>query len=166
MDGNKRRRVLNPRSEWVVHHDESLRIVPEEPCQAVRGRQSDRSALIGERVRRGLAKNSAKRVGRQPRYLFSGFLKCGHCGSNYVIAGAKHYACASYVNGKACSSSVRVGGDAVEHARLAGIRDELLSAESIREACRRVRVRLREKATSAVPVERVRQAEAGVANLS
>jgi hypothetical protein len=80
-------------------------------------------------VRRGLSESSAKRVDRQPRYLFSGLLKCGCCGSNYVIAGAKHYACASYVNGKACSNSVPVRRDAVEEALLAGIRDELLSAE-------------------------------------
>ena len=93
-------------------------------------------------------------------------MKCGQCGSNYVIAGTKHYTCASYVNGKACSNSVRVRRDAVEVALLSGIRDELLSAESVREACRRVRLRLRQKATSAVPVERIRQAEAAVANLT
>ena len=166
VDGKKRRRVLNPHSQWVVHHDESLRVVPEDLWLAVRRRQCDRSALIGERVRRGLSKSSAKSVGRQPRYLFSGLLKCGCCGSNYVIAGAKHYACASYVNGKACTNSVRVRRDAVEEALLAGIRDEMLSAESVREACRRVRLNLRQKATSAVPIERIRKAEAEVANLT
>jgi len=103
---------------------------------------------------------------RIPRSDFSGLLKCSCCGSNYLIAGAKHYACASYVNGKACLNSVRVRRDAVEEALLAGIRDELLSAESVREACRRVRLRLRQKATSAVPIERIRKAEAEVANLT
>lgn len=70
------------------------------------------------------------------------------------------------MNGKACSNSVRVRRDAIEEALLAGIRDELLSAGSVREACRSVRFRLRQKATTEVSVERIRQVEAEVANLT
>jgi hypothetical protein len=44
---------------------------------------------IGERVRRGLSTHKARATGSYPKYLFSGMLKCGVCGSNLVICGAR-----------------------------------------------------------------------------
>jgi hypothetical protein len=166
VDGKKRRRMLNPKSQWIVHHDEDLRIVPEDLWQAARQRQADRSSLIGERIRRGLSKRSASSLGRFPRYLFSGLLKCGQCGSNYVIAGARHYACASYVNGNACKNTVRVRRDLVENALLDGIRKDLLSAEAIREACRRVRAKLRQQKQGRDLAEQITEVQSEVDNLS
>lgn len=109
---------------------------------------------------------SAKSVGRQPRHLFSGLLKCGQCGSNYVIAGARHYACASYINGKARSNSVRLRRDLTEEALLESVRTGLLSTESVREACRRVRSRLRQRESSDASGRRLLEVEAEVANLT
>jgi hypothetical protein len=78
-NSHKRRRVENPRAEWIVREEERLRID------------------VGERVARGLSRVAANHTGRSPqRYLLSGLLKCSECGAGYQIAGAMHYACSTY----------------------------------------------------------------------
>ena len=79
-DSMKRRMLENSRSEWIIHHDERLRIVPEDLWLAVKHRQAKQSAVIGERDRRGLSRVSAKSTGRTTKYLLSGLLRCGSCG--------------------------------------------------------------------------------------
>jgi len=75
-------------------------------------------------------------------------------------------ACASYVDGKACPSSVRVRRDLIEEALLRGIRKGLLSSESVRETCRKVRSRIRQRASSDASDRRILEVEAEVADLT
>ena len=98
-DSSKRRMRENPRTEWIIYHDERLRIVPEDLWQAVKSRQERQSAMIGERVRRGLSRESAKSTGRGTKYLLSGLLQRGTCGSSLVVSGGAYYACSTRVNG-------------------------------------------------------------------
>src|SRR5262249_49171322 len=97
-DPESRRRVRRerPEGEWVVQRLPELRIVSEELWQQVKARQAE-THRKSEAIREALHKNA--RTGRAPKYLLSGLLKCGVCGSNFVMAGAKHYACASRTNG-------------------------------------------------------------------
>lgn len=167
-DSKKRRCVPNPQSEWIVSNDESLRIVPELLWSAVKARQRQQAEHIGERVKSGLKRQAASRTGRGPKFLLSGLMKCGQCGSAYVIASATSYACASYINGgkAACTNSARFRRDAAEEAILEGVRRQLAAPEVAEEVLRRVRSRLRELSKpKQVPKARIAQLEGQIANL-
>jgi len=99
--------LLRPSAEWIATSHPELCIVPEDVWQKVKARQSERAAHISARVRRGLSKLQAYATGAYPKYLLSGLLQCGLCGSNLVVSGpAQEYVCASRVNGSlhACDS--------------------------------------------------------------
>ena len=98
-DSAKRRVVLNPPTEWVTRDEPRLRIVPQELWHRVKARQAQRTETVGVRIKAGLSRDAARRTGRDGRFLFSGLLKCGDCGRNFVISGRDHYACAGRVNG-------------------------------------------------------------------
>ena len=168
-DSSRRRAVLNPRSEWIVHTDERLRIVPQELWDRVKARQRARSENVGASVRRGLNAVSAQRAGRKPKYLFSGLLNCGTCGARFVIADRTHYACASRVNGgaAACASDVRVKRETIESGLLAGIKNDLLAPEVMAEVRRHVHQIVRDHArTSPDEGNRLYVVEREVANLT
>ena len=168
-DSSRRRAVLNPSSEWIVHTDERLRIVPQELWDRVKARQRVRSEDVGESVRRALNAVTAKRAGRKPKFLFSGLLNCGICGARLVIADRTHYACSSRVNGgaAACASGVRVKRDIIESGLLAGIKNDLLAPDVVGEVRRQVQQIVRENART-LPDEgsRLQVVEREVANLT
>lgn len=167
-DSKQRRCVPNPESEWVINTDESMRIVPEPLWQAVKARQRQQAEHIGERVKSGLRRQAANRTGRGPKFLLSGLMRCGQCGSAYVIASATSYACASYINGgkSACTNNARFRRDAAERAILEGVRRELASPDVADEVLRRVRARLRELSRPRPPSKaRIAQLEAQIGNL-
>jgi len=78
------------------------------------------------------------RPGPPQRYLFSGFLRCGRCGSSFILADARKYACGGFRNGKACSNDLRVSKTLVESKLLASIREDLVRPEVIAEIEKRV----------------------------
>lgn len=168
-DSSRRRMVENPRADWIVHHDDRLRIVTEDLWLAVKRRQEQQSAVIGERVRRGLSRQSAKSTGRRPSYLLSGLLRCGSCGSGLVVSGGGYYVCSTRVNGgvSACANSVRIARTPTEKLLLAELRKSLNDPAVIREACQRARKRLRTRpeAPKVAPAQ-VEKAEQEVANLT
>jgi DNA invertase Pin-like site-specific DNA recombinase len=137
-DSKNRRAVANPRSEWIEHRDESLRVVSDELWQRVKDRQRQRAHTIGARVKAGLSKKEAA-TGRQPRYVFSGWLTCSECGSRFTMINARSYGCSSYINGRACSNSRLVRRDLVEDRMLAHIRGALADDEMLDEVERRLR---------------------------
>ena len=165
---SERKRVLNPSSVWIVHEDQNLRIVPQQLWNAVRKRQQQLSETIGARVRAGLSDDAAKRMGRGPKYLFSGLLRCGACGSNFTIASKTSYACASYVNGKRCTNDGWLPRDLIEAGLLAGIKRCLLSDEVVTEVRRRFAkaVNGRQQAKPANNRKQVAKIEAEIANLT
>ena len=72
---------------------------------------------------------------RGPKYLFSGILKCGSCGGNFVVSGSNQgYTCATYQNGgkSACAVRLRVPRATIEERLLATIKKDLLSDEAVR----------------------------------
>lgn len=168
-DSSKRRRIENPRSAWIVHEDERLRIVPDDLWQAVRRRQYARVEAIGERVRKGLSRTSAKSIGRSPKYLLSGLLRCGSCGSSMVVSGGHYYACSTRVNGgrSACSNDVRIALKVVEPLLLDDLRQSLRDPAAMAETRRRLRQRLHARNVAPKVTEaQVQRAEREVANLT
>ena len=167
-DSSKRRIVPNPPSAWVVHTDESLRIVPQELWDRVKARQREQANTVGERVKAGLSRSSAKSTGRGPKFLLSSVMKCGECGANFVIMNATHYGCASRVNGgrSACANDATFRRDEVEAAICQGIRTRVLAPDAVAEVAKRVRARLRQRPARPDPSARIAELEATVGNLA
>jgi site-specific DNA recombinase len=115
-DSKKRRVEMNPEAQWVRRPDESLRIVSDELWTAVKRRQDEQRARVGERISKGAAASRAGRTGRNSRYMLSGLLKCAECGWNLVMVDSRAYACPGYVNGRVCSNGRRVRRDKLERA--------------------------------------------------
>lgn len=119
-DTGRRQRVERPESEWI--ETEGPAIVSREVWDAVRGRATPRKLHGG-------------RAGGGPRYLLSGILVCGICGSKLVAAGARgsHYYCSTYRHGgeTACSMAIGARRDVAESGVLDPIRENLLSDQAI-----------------------------------
>lgn len=170
-DSKRRKCVLNPERDWVVHTDESLRIIPQELWDRVKSRQRARSESIGESVRQGL-RRAANRTGRKPSFLFSGLLKCGCCGANFVMTDRTHYSCASRTHGgkAACESTIRIKRAVVETGLLAGIKIDLLAPDIIAEVGRQVREivrrRVREAKSASDGSDRLAALEREIENLA
>jgi site-specific DNA recombinase len=148
-DSSKRRCVPNPPTEWVTRQDESLRIVPEQLWNRVKARQERRGATIGAKVKAGVRRDRAERRGREPKFPFSGLLKCGNCGASFVMAGKDHYCCSSRAYGgpAACDNDAYLRRSQIEPGLVAGIKRELLHSAALDELQRRVRARLKRNGT-------------------
>ena len=76
----------------------------------------------------------------KPRRLLSGLLKCGFCGSGYVVSGADkrgpYLRCSRMVETGQCENRVTVGVDLVEGRVLEGIEKHLASPDLIAEYIR------------------------------
>ncbi len=144
-DSSKRRQVQNPEKEWIVRKEERLRIVSDDLWNRVKNRQLEVERRIGERIKRGMTKAAANRTGAGPKYLMSGLLRCGHCGSSYAIAGRDIYKCSGHTSGGGalCTNDAILRRPVVESEVLAGIKRDLRSPEVIEEIVRRVRAALR-----------------------
>ena len=85
----------NPQSEWMTTEAPELRIVDPETWD-----KAQRSG--GERHQRA-----------RPRHLFSGLLKCGCCGSGYVVSGAdkrgRFLRCSRMIETGLCANKRSVG---------------------------------------------------------
>jgi site-specific DNA recombinase len=112
-DTGKRLRIMRPRSEWITHIDESLRIVSDD--------------LWNRAQRRMRRQEKPVPSGGKPKYLLSGILKCDVCGAHYIGINGAMYGCSGHVNGAACSNDVRVSRDAVESVLVGPIKNELLA---------------------------------------
>lgn len=154
----KRRR--RPQTDWHEFQDESLRVVSDELFERAQKRTTYRS-------------NPDRRLkcGYKPKYLLSGLLICDQCGSHYVIADARSYACSSYMNGGAgaCSNRIRVRRDALEEAILSPVRQDLLSPERVdvmaREMERYYAERMRHESRSAQSPAELQQLDARLMRL-
>ena len=133
-ESGKRQRIERPISDWIIHTDESLRIIEQAVWDAVKARQT--------RTRTDITRRAANSRGAgKSRYLFSGLLKCACCGSAYIIVNAERYGCALHKSGgsSACANSVTVKRSTVESVLLEDIKRELMSENAYRDFEREVR---------------------------
>lgn len=135
-DSSKRRMTMNAKA---LHQatDERLRIVPQALWDRVKARQSLVQRTVGARVKGALRRNAAGQ-GRPPRHFLSGLLRCGVCEASFTLADARAYACASHVNGGACSNTIRVARKLLESEILDSVKADLRDPELIAEVERRV----------------------------
>ena len=138
---------VRPRTEWTVVDAPHLRIVSDEVWSAVKNRLT---AVVGE-FSNGEGKGLCSRS-YSAQYLFSGFLKCGVCGSNIVLisgrggVGWAKYGCPMNQNRGMCANSVVVRRDRLEAELIFGFKREViredLAAFAIAEFKRQLQARL------------------------
>jgi len=119
-------------SEWITQKNEAWRIVSDELWQRVHDKRVKASATHQALMSR--AKGAG--TGRRPKYLFSGLLACGECGSNMVLHSATDYACSLWRTGGAtsrtCTNTITVPRTLVEDLLLKTIKGDLFSEAGLK----------------------------------
>jgi hypothetical protein len=140
LKSGEREYLLRPKEEWIVISHPELRIVSEDLCEKVKAHQREQAVRIGARVRLGLSKHRARATGTYPKYLLSGIVRCGVCGSNLVVSGPRQaYVCASRVN--ACANKLLLPRVRLEEQLLSWIHGVLVGDDALERVLRAWRLR-------------------------
>jgi site-specific DNA recombinase len=121
-----------PQSEWVRADVPQWRIVPEQLWDAVRSR----IALVQEHFGRSRY-GGITRTEKSRRYLFSGLLLCGHCGSRMVIVsgwgrrGYAKYGCPSHRYRGVCRNRLTIRQDRLEEQLLGSLEQRILTPQML-----------------------------------
>jgi site-specific DNA recombinase len=148
---------LRPESEWIVTEQPELRIIPQPLWEKVEARRKD--AAIGR---------LDKHRPRSPKYLLSSLLKCAVCEASFVVADAHRYACGGHINRgpSVCSNGLRVSRVLAEEKILAGLRQDLFTAEGLSLFIQETTKLLTERTQQRQPKrDRLTEVEAEIANI-
>jgi DNA invertase Pin-like site-specific DNA recombinase len=141
-DTGKRIRRERPRSEWI--ETACPPVVDPETFQRVQDRMAARRHQV--------------RPGRQPRYLLSGLLECGLCGSKLIIVGGsqRRYVCSAHHSGgpHACRNAASIPRAVTEARILEPVLEQLLSPAAIAEGVRMLREARAEAQPAPPPADR------------
>ena len=119
----------NNDADEVVEKDvPHLRIVSDELWSRVKARQKAVSFTVT-----GAAKEPWDR--RRPRYLLSGFTKCGCCGGGYVLISKMHLGCATARNKGLCSNRLAISRLKLEELVLSRLKHRLMAPDLFKEFC-------------------------------
>jgi DNA invertase Pin-like site-specific DNA recombinase len=117
----------NPRDQWMTAEAEHLRIVDADTWGRVRARREERGGSKGTYATR-------------PKNLLSGLIKCGCCGSGYVVGGndkrGSILVCTRMRETGLCENRRTVAREAIEALVLKGIEENLAAPELIAEYVR------------------------------
>ena len=137
-------RIDRPECEWIRVDVPDLRIIDDELWAAVQAR-------MGQKKNYGRSRSS----GAPPRYLLSGFSRCGTCGGPIqVINGkvsytpVKVYVCAYHRERGTCATSLRRPVPNVDAAVLSWLQQNILTEEVLTATLREVRRRIAERSAA------------------
>jgi site-specific DNA recombinase len=133
-----------PESQWRRVEIPEWRIVPEELWQAVELRR--KAAATAFHKLGGMS-----RTERSRRYLFSGILKCGECGSSMVIStgggrrGYVKYGCHAHKQNGTCGNRLMIRQDRLEEQLLAAIEQRFFGSRMLDYAVKRCEDEMRKR---------------------
>jgi len=137
----RRRRFKKAESEWIIHEDELLRIVPQELWERVRAaRRKAKRSWPGGKGRRGFSAAQRGRVNHFPTHLLSSSMTCTECGSTIGQVSGKgggYYGCLGAVKGK-CENRILVRRRLAEKAILGAVQERLGTPENIHHVLKKV----------------------------
>ncbi len=136
----KRRSKPNPEDAFVRKEVPHLRVVPQALWDAVKARQ--------QQMTRNTRPDRDHRdfwTYQRPKYLLSGLMKCGVCGSSYTKYGQNRFACAAVHDRGTCSNRLTIRGDEVEATILDGLKSRLLQPDLFEEFAREFIVEINRK---------------------
>jgi site-specific DNA recombinase len=119
-DTRRKRIQVRPREEWTVRPAPELRIVDDALWGAVTARRRRFDGTRAEQQRR-------------PRRMLSGLVQCGCCGGRYVVIGAEKWGCGNRRRGGTCANGRTIQNHRLEDRVLAGLQEELLAPEIVRQ---------------------------------
>jgi site-specific DNA recombinase len=119
----KKQRKERPQAEWIVTEDPKLRIVDPRTWNAVQARLAD---LAAKNKAIQAVKGRKAHYSPRPKYLFSGLLKCGLCGANFVMLSYYQFGCPSARDG-ACANRLRVPRKLAEQELLKAVKQRLFT---------------------------------------
>ena len=126
----KRLSRLNPPDQWIVQDVPHLRIIEDDLWQKVKARQD--ATALGKH-------DKSKAEGfwdrRRPRFLLSGLIQCGCCGSTFVKISQQHFGCASARNKGTCENKRTIRRDVLEASVLNGLQHHLMDEELLAVFC-------------------------------
>ncbi len=130
-DTGKRKRVMRDEDAQIKLEMEELRIIPQALWDKVKARQIACYAK-SENLRAALGKHA--RAGAPAKYLFSGMLKCGCCGSNFIVTDYYRYGCARHRDRgpTECSNNLKVTRKTLDAVLLKSLREDLFTEAGIR----------------------------------
>jgi DNA invertase Pin-like site-specific DNA recombinase len=124
----RRRQFLKPESQWIVHQDESLAIVPRSLWERVKARLAEiAGSWPGGHGKRGFERQTGGRVRYYPTHLLSGTMNCGVCGNAIAQVSGKaggYYGCLTATKG-ACENRLLVRRSLTERVLLDVLREKL-----------------------------------------
>ena len=126
----KRLSRLNPADQWVVQDVAHLRIIDDDLWQKVKARQD--ATALGKHDK---SNTEGFWDRRRPRFLLSGLIKCGCCGSTFVKISQQHFGCASARNKGTCENKRTIRRDVLEAAVLNGLQLHLMDEELLGVFC-------------------------------
>ncbi len=135
-----------PQAEWRRVDVPDWRIVPEELWDRVQERIRFVGARFSSRHMGGFT-----RTERSRRYIFSGFLICGTCGSKMVIVTGSgkrayvKYGCPSHRYRGTCSNRLMIRQDRLESQLIAGLTERISKPEVIEYALKRFQEQLQRR---------------------
>ena len=131
-DNGKRQARPNPPSDWITEHVPTLRIISDSLWSRVKARQGAiRDDILVERGQNPAAPKTER--ARRARYLLSGLLQCGCCGSGYSMISNTRYGCSAARNSGTCQNRKTVQRSVVEERVLSGLKTTLMHPDMIRE---------------------------------
>ena len=124
----KFKHLKNPQSKWLVRDAPELRIISLELWNRVHERNKNK-VKIGIQKQGGMSRTPAAR-----RYILSGLLRCGLCGSSIIMVDSKaaRYGCSDHRNRGVCMNRSTVKQKNLEEA-FVGTLGAKLRSEALRE---------------------------------
>jgi site-specific DNA recombinase len=130
-----RRRFEKPESEWKIHEDEALRILPKDLwLKAKERKEATRDTWPGGKGKRGFSGQKASKEKHYPTHLLSGAMVCDHCGGTIGQVSGKgggYYGCLR-ASRKACDNKLLVPRRRAETIILGAVSEQLQDAERLR----------------------------------
>jgi site-specific DNA recombinase len=133
-----------PESQWRRVEVPQWRIVPEELWQAVELRRKAAATTFHKL-------GGMSRTERSRRYLFSGILRCGECGSSMVIStgggrrGYVKYGCHAHKHNGTCGNRLMIRQDRLEEQLLTAIEQRFLGSRMLDYAVKRCEDEMRKR---------------------
>ena len=127
----KRVSQQNAPTQWIVQGVPELRIVPQEMWDSVK----DRQKVAKRHTRPDVNSDKPFWERRRPRFLLSGLIKCGSCGSSYVKTNKRLFSCAAVRDRGTCSNRLNVRIVELEEIVLGGLRNRIMAPDLFKVFC-------------------------------
>jgi hypothetical protein len=158
----RRRQFMKPESQWIVHEDESLRIVPRPMWERVQSKLTEMAGTWpGGKGRRGFERQQGGRVRYYPTHLLSGAMNCGLCAGAIAQVSGKgggYYGCLAAARGR-CENKLLVRRSLTERIVLDAVRNVVTRPDNLHYALDLVQAEIRKLLAAGDDDLKLKQAE-------